>query len=582
MENAAERNRGAVPAVHGLLEHLEREGVRHIFGIPGGPVIGLYDALYDRGVIAPVLAKHEEGAAFMADGYARISGGIGVCCTTAGPGATNALTGVAVAYADHSPVLILTAQVPIRHFGKGAFQESSPEAVDVVELYRPVTKWSTMIHHPEATGPVIRKALRLMTSGRPGPVHINLPCDVMTQMVARDLFPPETRGSRARTFDRLSVKEAASWLLSANRPALLAGHGVNLAQAWGPLRGLAESFGIPVATTFKAKGALAEDHPLSLGVFGYSGSALARDYLLDEADAILVAGTSLGEASSCGWDVRLGKKKALLQIDVDPGAIGRNFPVTVGLVGDAGAVLTEIRFEMERVLRKNPLEFKPRHHEFIRPAKLPTDDSEDKAGLGPLGSRRILGELRRALPRDAALFVDNGTIRTWSGAHFPVLRENSFFVNMGLAGMGFAVAASIGGKLSAPGRVVAALVGDAAFAMNGMEIHTAVEHRVPVVWIVINNGGHGMIYHGERMLYGKKFKSSVFAGRLKIADIARAMGASAFRVDHPGEMAGALRRAFRVGGPCVVDVAADLHEVPPMGARVANVGRALAGVPASA
>ncbi|MBI2363107.1 MAG: thiamine pyrophosphate-binding protein, partial [Elusimicrobia bacterium] len=254
-----------------LLRYLEAEGVRHVFGIPGGPIISLYEALAGHPSIRPVLAKHEGGAAFMADAYARVSGGIGVCCTTAGPGATNALTGLAVAHADHSPVLLLTAQVPTHQFGRGAFQESSPERSDIVAMFRPVTKWSTMLQHPDAAGGVVRQALRLMTSGCPGPVHINLPCNFATQPVPDDLVPSRRFRPPSRPFDRGAVTDAARLLLAARRPVILAGHGVNLSRAAGPLRELAERFAVPVAATFKAKGVLPEDHPLSLGVFSDSG-----------------------------------------------------------------------------------------------------------------------------------------------------------------------------------------------------------------------------------------------------------------------------------------------------------------------
>ncbi len=574
-----------IPAVRLLLQYLEREGVRHIFGIPGGPIISLYEALFDRRVITPVLAKHEEGAAFMADAYARVSGRIGVCCTTTGPGATNALTGAAVAYADHIPLLILTAQVPTHQFGRGAFQESGPEAVDIVGLYKPVTKWSVMLPHPDRTGDVIRNALRLLTSGRPGPVHINLPSNFATQLVPREELAVERYRCRTRTFDRAAVRKGAELLLSCSRPVILAGQGVNLSRAWPALRGLAERFSIPVATTFKAKGALPEDHPLSLGVFSQSGDARVRDFVAGPAtDALLVVGTSLGEVSSAGWDPRLSRKKAFLQADIEPGEIGRNFPVDAFLTGDAATILTELRYAMERILeRQGP----GRTFSFAlqaRPSAIPAEDDamgEEQEEAGPLKPRRILRELREALPRDAILFVDNGTIRTWAGQYFPVYQEGCFFVNMGMASMGFAVAGSIGGKLAAPGRPVVALVGDAAFAMNGMEVHTAVEYEVPVVWVVVNNGGHGMIYHGERMLYGGKFVSSIFRKRLEIQELTKAMGAASFLARRPGDLGRALTQALALKAPCVIEVEADLHEVPPMGARVNAVRREISmGAPA--
>ncbi|MBI4061629.1 MAG: thiamine pyrophosphate-binding protein [Elusimicrobia bacterium] len=561
------------PAVHFLLEYLEQEGVDYIFGIPGGPIMPLYEALYARGRIKPILAKHEEGAAFMADGYARASGRIGVCCTTTGPGATNALTGLAVAYADQIPVLLLTAQVPTHQFGMGAFQESGPETIDLVGLFKPVTKWSAMIPHPARTAASIRAALRLMQSGRPGPVHLNIPLDYISRPLEDEAPVPAPRYRfPGATFDRRAVREAAARLLTARRPVILAGHGVNVSRAWEPLRALAERLRMPVATSFKAKGALPEDHPLSLGVFGHSGSAATREFVLSpETDLLFVVGSALGEVSSCGFDRGLARKKSFLQLDVDAGVIGRNFPVDVGLCGDAAATLVELRYEAERRLKSGWAAAAP----FLPPPRVEDPLLPDAPGAG-LSPRALLAELRAALPRDAAVFVDNGSIRAWAGVHFPVYRENAFFVNMGMASMGYAVAASIGGKLARPNTPVVALVGDAAFAMNGMEVHAAVEHKVPVIWVVVNNGGHGMIYHGERAQFGGKFRSSVFSRELDVAGIARGLGARAVRVERPGELAQAVRRALDADGPVVIDVLSNLADAPPMGARVRALQQELA------
>lgn len=560
------------PAVHLLLEYLEQEGVSHIFGIPGGPIIPLYEALYARGRMTPVLVKHEEGAAFMADGYARASGRIGVCCTTTGPGATNALTGIAVSHVDQVPVLLLTAQVPTHQFGMGAFQESSPETVDIVSLFKPVTKWSTMVHHPSRIGATIRSALRVMQSGRPGPVHVSIPLDYIGQSVEEEVLAPSRYRSSGELFDRRSVREAAELLLRARSPVLLAGGGVNLARAWPVLRAFAERLRVPVATSFKAKGCFPEDHPLSLGVLGPSGSPAVREHVLGpETDLILVVGSALGEVTSCGFDARLGRK-TLVQVDVDPCAIGRNFPVAVGVVGDARTVLVEILFESTRRMRAPDA---PPPSRRLPPAGL-RDLPDAGAGNGGLRPQQVLSELRAVLPRDAALFVDNGSIRSWVGQHFPVYRENSFFVNMGLASMGYAVAGAVGAQLARPDRMVVALSGDASFAMNGMEVHTAVEHDAPVLWIVVNNGGHGMIYHGERALYGGKFTSSVFRRPLDVAGVARGLGAAAYRVERPGELAEAVRVARARRRPAVIDVLTELGDPPPMGARVQAISRALA------
>lgn len=561
---------GSMPAIHLLLEYLEQEGTTHVFGIPGGPIIPLYEAMYARGRMRPVLVKHEGGAAFMADAYARATGRVGVCCTTTGPGATNALTGIAVAHVDQIPVLLLTAQVPTHQFGMGAFQESSPEIVDLVGLFKPVTKWSTMVHHPSRVGATIRAALRIMRSGRPGPVHVNVPLDYMGASVDEEVLPPSRYRFESEVFDRRSVREAVGFLRRARAPVLLAGSGVDRARAWPALRSFAEGQKLPVATSFKAKGCFPEDHPLSLGVLGPSGCPTVREHVLGpETDLILVVGSSLGEVTSCGFDARLSRK-LIVQVDIDPAVIGRNFPVTVGLVGDARAALTELAFETARQERAGP-PAAPRRGRPPRP-----EPASEVAGGGALQPQQVLHELRAALPRDAMLFVDNGSIRSWVGRHFPVYRENSFFVNMGLASMGYAVAGAVGAQLACPERMVVSLSGDASFAMNGTEVHTAVENDAPVLWVVVNNGGHGMIYHGERALYGGKFCSSLFRRPLDVAAIARGLGAAAFRVERPGELGEAVRAARALGSPAVIDVLTSLGTPPPMGARVSTIRRELA------
>lgn len=563
---------GARPAVHLLLEYLEQEGVSHMFGIPGGPIIPLYEALYARGRIKPVLVKHEEGAAFMADGYARASGKIGVCCTTTGPGATNALTGIAVSHVDNVPVLLLTAQVPTHQFGTGAFQESSPETVDIVNLFKPVTKWSTMVHHPARIGATIRAALRVMRSGRPGPVHVSIPLDYIGQPVDEDLQPVSTFRSESAPFDRASVQAAAGALLRARAPVLLAGSGVNHSRAWAALRAFAERLRVPVATSFKAKGCFPEDHPLSLGVLGPSGSPSVREHVLGpQTDLVMVVGSALGEVTSCGFDPRLGHKH-LLQVDIDPHVIGRNYPVAVGITGDARAVLVETLYETLRRARASASDAAPR---TLPPASLksPPEGAPPAPGLQP---QQVLRELRAALPRDVTLFVDNGSIRSWVGQHFPVYREDTFFVNMGLASMGYAVAGAVGAQLARPDSTVVALSGDASFAMNGMEVHTAVELDAPVLWVVVNNGGHGMIYHGERALYGGRFTSSVFRRPLDVTGIARGLGAAAYRVDREGDLAAAVALARDRRRPAVIEVMTALGEPPPMGARVKTIAREVA------
>lgn len=572
-----------IPAVQLLLKYLEAEDVKYIFGIPGGPLMPLYEAIYELGRIKPILAKHEQGAAFMADSYARVSGGLGVCCATTGPGATNLLTGVTCAYADSIPLLVLTAQIATGAFGKGAVQESTPYGVDVVEMFKPVTKMSSMLVSGEKMADTIRLALRTALTGRRGPVHLSLPADLMKKLVPIDLVPPKHYRTTTAAVDRDAVLRASQHLLRAKHPGILAGHGVNLSGAHAELRALAEKLAIPVATSPKAKGAFPEDHLLSLGVFGFAGSPRADGYFLsEETDTLLVVGSSLGEFSTHTWDRRL-QPTTLIQIDIDPREIGKNYATTVGIVGDAKACLKELNGQLERDLgwKDNAAEIVSTRQEAVRgfkekiprcmaPEKLLSDET-------PIKPQRLIHEMRQWLPEDTLLFVDIGNAIAWSVHYFPICVANTFYLNLGMASMGHAVAGVIGGKLAAPDRPVVALVGDAAFAMNGMEIHSAVENRLPIIWIVINNKGHGMVYHGERVQFGGKFVSSRFRVPLDIAAIAQGLGAQTFRVEKPEDIAKSLRAALSATGPVVLDVQIDPEELPPMRLRIEALDKFFAG-----
>ena len=548
----------AATVVEVLLDRLEAEGVEYIFGVPGAALTPLYEALLKRTAIQHILAKHEEGAALMAAGYARVSGKLGVCCATTGPGGTNALTGIASAYADSLPVLMVTGQAATQFFGKGAFQESSSQGIDLVQVFQPVTKRSVMLHHAERFPALLHEALSLARTGRPGPVHLNLPADFMKESVVST--PPRLQRPPSRSADRASVHEAVKVLATAERPAILAGHGVTLSQAAEPLRQLAERLRIPVATTPKAKGVFPEDHPLSLGVFGFAGHVHAETYLLQSnIDVLLVLGTGMGEWSTHAWSSQLQPTRALIQVDLDAAIIGRNYHVEVGVVGDVAEVLTL----MTEALGGGEREKSTRALESLRqstPRFL--DEEPDEEDSAPVKPQHLIREMRRAMTDDALLFVDIGNAMSWAGHYFQVRRPNSYVVAMGLAAMGSGLAGAIGGKLAAPDRPVVALVGDAAFAMNGTEVHTAVEHDVPVIWIVLNDGGHAMILHGESLLLGRHLEACRFRVPLRIAALGAALGARTFPVETRSAFRAAFAEALEAGVPCVIDVRIDPREVP--------------------
>lgn len=567
-----------------LVELLKREGVDAVFGIPGGPITPVFDALYHDRSVRLVATRHEAGAAFMAAGYARLTGRLGVCLLTTGPGATNALTGVAAAKADSLPVLALSAQVATVAYGKGSLQDSTYDRGDTVEMFRPFTKLSAQLPDPRSLGMMFRQAARTAMAGRRGPVHLSLPTDLLKRPAPDDFQRPDQYRPPSRPFDRQAVKEAAAALRAARRPAVLAGHGVNLAGAQPELRELAELLSLPVATTPKGKGAFPEDHPLSLRVFGLASSPWSEEWLLERGtDLLLVVGSSLHEISTQGWERRLRPGGPLVQLDIDPAVVGRNYPVDIALVGDAKATLRELIFQLRRLDASG---------EFPRPgpggglarlkAMLPRvhRPEAEASEASPLKPQRAMAELDAALPDDAVLFVDSGNNTLWALHHLTARGRRVFVHNWGEFGaMGFAAAGAVGGKLAAPGRPVVALVGDGSFGMNGMEVSTAATYGVPVVWVVLNDARYNAVHHGQTLQYAGRTFGTEFA-RMDLALVARGLGADGVSVERPGELGPALARALAAGRPAVLDVRVDPDEVPPIHSRVRSLEAFFAGAAA--
>lgn len=561
----------SITAVKLLLKYLKKEGVEYIFGVPGGPLMPLYEALFETREINPIMAKHEQGAAFMADGYARVSGKLGACCVTAGPGCTNAVTGIAVSYADGIPILLITAQVATSVFGKGAMQESTPYEIDAVELFKPLTRASLMLIRPEKMGETIRYLLRAAKDRKRGPVHLNLPADFAKRFVPSEDMAATPTPLVSMPFDRDSIKAASQWLLRAKKPAILAGNGINFSEAYDELKALSEKLLIPVATTAKAKGVFPEDHILSLGVFGFASSPRAESYLLSqEVDVLLAIGTSLDENATAGWNPRLLPREALLHIDIDSREIGKNYPATVPLIGDAKAILTELLFQIDRdakwiEVKKKTLDdivqFRAQHPRCLEEEKMDSDAL-------PLKPQRLMKDLNEALPQNAIIFSDMGNHMAWAFHYLQLCRPKSFYHCLGFASMGYGTVAPIGAKLAAPDRPVIAIVGDGSFAMNGMEIHTATENNIPVIWLVHNNGGHGMVYMGEKIQFGGRFHHSLFQKPMDICKMAEGMGALAIRITKPGELKTVISTALAANKPVVIDAVIDVEEVPPFGSRM--------------
>jgi len=562
-----------------IIEILEEAGVEYIFGVPGGAIEDINISLYNRGKIKPIVTKHEEGAAFMADGYARVSGQMGVCMSTAGPGASNLITGIASAYADSIPVLSLTGQVATSVFGKGAIQESGSEGVNITSIFRNFTRYSGMIINENRAEYMVQKACRLAMTGRGGPVHLSLPSDVMKKECKRE--GKKAYNFETRNFDRQKVRQATEILVNAKRPAIIAGWGVDLSQGAKELFDLAEQLGIPVATSPKAKGVFPESHPLSLGVLGFAGSPVAKEYIIEqEVDVLLAIGTSFNEMMTSGWDQRICPSRHLIQVDVDTEEIGKNYDATIGLVGDARTVLKELSFATDRLIANNVSrkgeciselfsDISNIREKHKSKADEPTNDSE------LYHPRQLVLDLQRFLPKNAIYFADMGSTMAWAIRHLVIEQPYSFYLSLGFSSMGYAVAAPVGAKLALPDRPIVTLVGDGSFLMNGFEVATAVNYNIPVIWVIFNNAMLGMVYHGRR-LFAKPIPEGVpscFA-RVDFARVAEGLGARGITIKEPGGITSELLEDILGSGrPTVLDVWIDQEAVPPIHSRIATVDK---------
>lgn len=583
-----------------IIKYLEEVGVEFIFGIPGGSLEPLYEAVNKNGNIDVILAKHEEGAAFMAGGYARAGNRLGVCWAATGPGSTNLITGIATSYADSIPVLAITGQVATSLFGKGAAQESTCDGINIVELFRHVTKHSAMLINPEKAGEMVRQALRVATSGRKGPVHLNIPMDIMKKEVTGEIIPLAKFRPSTLYFDRYSIRTAATLLLEAKKPAILLGNGTLLSGAVGEVGKLAEMLTIPVATTPKAKGGFPENHPLSLGVFGLAGAPMAGEYLLrreagteeknpegessapetqypkSNVDVLLTVGTSFNEEGTHAWDKRLKPEKALIQVDIDPYEFGKNYPFDVGLMGDAKIIMRELTYEILRRLdtsgekerRARELHmteelvgFKEKNQKYEAVAKMMSEDV-------PLKPQRLMKDLRESFSEDTLFFVDIGSNLLWGIHYLDIIKPYTFFIGLGFASMGFGAAAVVGGKFAAPDKPVVAIVGDGGFLMNGMEVATAVNYRKQVIWIVENNSQYGMVSQARKHM-GYSYTTGAEFQQVNFAKIAEGLGAEGRRITKPGEINKKMMDDIVASGkPTVLDVIIDRDEAPPLGLRI--------------
>jgi acetolactate synthase I/II/III large subunit len=523
-----------------LIDVLRDFGVDTVFGVPGGAISCVYDALLDRPDIRVVTTTHETNAAFMAIGYALATGRPGVVLTTAGPGITNALTGLASAFYEGVPVVHIAGEVPRTAFGRGALQEGSASGFDAVSIVRHVTKMATMLARPGSAASVLRKALLTSFSGKRGPVFVSLPVDV----AASTLEPQPIHGNVRSSFevDGAAARRAMEMLEGASRPLLLAGAGTRDQTSRRALLRLAEHIGSPVAVTTKGKGVFPEDHPLYLGLMGFGGHASVLDYLEGGVDVLVAVGSGLNDFTTNAWTPLLHAKRGFIQIDIDSAQLGRNYPIDLGLVGPADAVIGRM------------LEHRSEDHMAISTGVSGMRiDPAEASPKGMLTTAEVALTMNEVCPTDAVFTADMGEHLGFALHYLRVRAQGDFLTCLGFGSMGSGIVAAVGYQFGAPKRRTYAVCGDGGFLMFGNELVTAVRHRVKTTFIIINDSRLNMVHHGMLEQYGRC--PDFTHDRVDFAAMARSMGAVGMSITSREELAKGLREA--PDGPLVLDVTID-------------------------
>lgn len=542
-------------------------GVNHLFMFVGGLVDNfLPDAT--SGVVTPIVACNESGAGYAADGYARATGKFGPVLIIGGPGAFNAVGGVGAACADKVPLLVLTGETSTTEQGLGSFQDSSGVGVGDTRVFTSLTGFTQVVPSPAALPNYLRVAYEAML-GRQMPVHLGVPMDVQKAEIGHMHLwqtPPSTEPPRI--LDETSFEEFGRAVLGrGTNLAILAGGGTLSSDAADELLRAAEELQIPVATTFRAKGAISEDHPLSLGMFGYAGHPPAEDCLTSgEVDGLLVLGSSLNQRDTLNWNARLKPRLGLAQVNLEADVLGRNFPVSHRVVGD---VRTALRRLLDRqapwaeAIRKSAPERRAWADGYLkRPRFLSPEDMTSDAV--PIHPARIIAELRNSLPRDAALLIDSGAHRAFAGHYFPIYQPRRLFSATGLGPMGWALGASIGVAVALPGTRVAVVTGDGCMLQNGIEIASAARHDLTILYVVLNNSALGNVYlRAKQMGDGPRRLTELPTHHWEA--FARSLGLRARTVSQPGDLAAAFGEFLSGPGPMLVDVRCDRDALTPVG-----------------
>ncbi len=540
-----------VSGAYALIDSLVRQGVKHIFGYPGGAILPIYDELYkaeEKGLVSHILVRHEQGASHAADGYARATGEVGVCFATSGPGATNLVTGIATAQMDSIPMVIVTGQVSRGAIGTDAFQET-----DIHGITLPIVKHSYVVRDPNQMAQIVAEAFYIASTGRPGPVLIDVPKDVGLEEI--DYIPVE-RGdvnikgySQALEIDLQQVEEAIALLREAERPLLYVGGGAIASGAHAEIKELAELFAAPVTTTLMGKGAFDEHHPLAVGMLGMHGTAYAN-FAVSECDLLVAIGSRFDDRVTSKLD-KFASRAKVIHIDIDPAEVGKVRVPEVPIVGDVKAVLQQILDQVKQKDKPDPQKAQAWRDQI----GVWKEDYPLVAPIyaGSISPQSVVQELANQAP-SAYYTTDVGQHQMWS-AQFLKNGPRQWISSAGLGTMGFGLPAAMGAKVALPEEQVICISGDASFQMCLQELATLAQYGLAVKTVILNNGWQGMVRQWQQTFFGERYSSSnMEIGMPNFVMLAEAFGVKGMVVNDPDEMESAIAEMLAFDGPVLMDV----------------------------
>ncbi len=541
---------------------LERQGIRTVAGIPGGAILPIYDALGQSTVIHHVLARHEQGAGFMAQGMARTTGRPAVCLASSGPGATNLLTAIADARLDSIPLVAITGQVPQAMIGTDAFQE-----VDTYGLSIPITKHNFLVTSAEELLEVIPRAFRIAASGRPGPVLVDIPKDVQMQALEIADWPEPGIAETAPTADPALIAEAAALINAAQRPILYLGGGVVHSGASALAVELAEKAGLPTVMTLMALGAMPVNHPLSLGMLGMHG-ARYTNLALDECDLLIAVGARFDDRAT-GKVAAFCPQAKIIHIDIDPAELDKIKTAHVGIGADVGEALGQL---LPAVFENSRKIWVDRNHALKAEFPLAMPDADN-----PRSHFGLIRTVAACLDDQATVTTDVGQHQMWVAQAYPLRRPRQWLTSGGLGTMGFGVPAAIGAALAEPQRTVVCFSGDGSILMNIQELVTAAEENANIKIILMNNATLGLVHQQQTLFYGERLFASQFKGMPDFVKVAEGFGIAALDLDRQADPAAALAEALARPGPCLIHAGIDAEQkvypmVPPGAANRDMIG----------